>query len=77
MISDLETFLNLLLDSLKLAGPAEQDPGPSSAPVVSVSSGGGESSLDVAPPLPCQSLLLLLNFRLVLPCLVAEPRQSP
>ena len=76
MISDLETFLNLLLDSLKLAGPAEQDPGPSSAPVVSVSS-GGESSLDVAPPLPCQSLLLLLNLRLVLPCLVAEPRQSP
>ena len=76
VVSDLKALLDLLLDTLKLAGPAEQDAGPSLTRVV-LFSPESHGPLDVAPALLRQPLALLRIPRLVLAHLEAQSRQTP
>ena len=73
---DLKALLNLLLVTLKLAGPAEQDARPPTTVIVAPPT-CSESPLDVAPPPLGQLPALGPAGHMVLPRLVAEPGQSP
>lgn len=76
MLLDLEALLDLLLVALKLAGPAQQNAGPSLAGIVLLSSSGQRPLNE--PPAPLRQLpALCLVLAVIFPCLVAEPSEPP